>query len=227
MDNGTALSSQQSLPDGYSKKGASYRRPVDAQPTHATAPSSSANAPAPSPAANNAVSRSSSHRRRQSQHIPPATSPAAPDVPRAPPPVSYKDPYAPKSTSKVHRSHSGRSRDPTIYMNASRQQPNITIPAERLQQLRSPPYSPPQSLSGAAEGVARRHSGRRPSVPDRSPLQKLEGKLDDISKEERRARILEIELAAQEKAEAESRARRAREAAAREAAAHDREQQSM
>ena len=219
MDNGTALSSQQSLPDGYSKKGASYRRPVDAQPTHATAPSSSANAPAPSPAANNAVSRSSSHRRRQSQHIPPATSPAAPDVPRAPPPVSYKDPYAPKSTSKVHRSHSGRSRDPTIYMNASRQQPNITIPAERLQQLRSPPYSPPQSLSGAAEGVARRHSGRRPSVPDRSPLQKLEGKLDDISKEERRARILEIELAAQEKAEAESRARRAREAAAREAAA--------
>lgn len=66
----------------------------------------------------------------------------------------------------------------------------------------------------------RKHSqGRRPSVPDRSPLQKLEGKLDDISKEERRARILEMELAAQEKAEAESRARRAREAAAREAAA--------
>lgn len=48
-------------------------------------------------------------------------------------------------------------------------------------------------------------------MPDRSPLQKLEGKLDDISKEERRARILEIELAAQEKAEAEMRARRARE----------------
>ena len=218
MDNGTALSSQQSLPDGYSKKGASYRRPVDAQPTQAPAPSSAKPTAAPS-SANGGVSRSSSHRRRQSQHIPPPTSPAAPDVPRAPPPVSYKDPYAPKSTSKVHRSPSGRSRDPTIYMNASRQQPNITIPAERLQQLRSPPYSPPQSLSGAAEGVARRHSGRRPSVPDRSPLQKLEGKLDDISKEERRARILEIELAAQEKAEAESRARRAREAAAREAAA--------
>lgn len=52
-------------------------------------------------------------------------------------------------------------------------------------------------------------------MPDRSPLQKLEGKLDDISKEERRARILEAELAAQEKSEAEARARRAREAAAR------------
>lgn len=48
-------------------------------------------------------------------------------------------------------------------------------------------------------------------MPDRSPLQKLEGKLDDISKEERRARILEAELAAQEKAEAEMRARRAAE----------------
>lgn len=216
--NGIALGSQQSLPDGYSKKGASYRRPVDAQPTQPAAPSS-ANPVAAQPGTNG-VSRSSSHRRRQSQHIPPPTSPAAPDVPRAPPPVSYKDPYASKSSSRVpSRTPSGRSRDPTIYMNASRQQPNITIPAERLQQLRSPPYSPPQSLSGPAEGVARKHSGRRPSVPDRSPLQKLEGKLDDISKEERRARILEIELAAQEKAEAESRARRAREAAAREAAA--------
>ncbi|KAF1969051.1 hypothetical protein BU23DRAFT_513894 [Bimuria novae-zelandiae CBS 107.79] len=222
-----AFSSQQSLPDGYSKKGASYRRPMDAQPAQApappnTVPSNSAKPVAPSSGANG-VSRTSSHRRRHSQHIPPPSSPAAPDVPRAPPPVSYKDPYAPKSSSRgPHRSPSGRHRDPTIYMNASRQQPNITIPAERLQQLRSPPYSPPQSLSGAAEGVARRHSGRRPSVPDRSPLQKLEGKLDDISKEERRARILEMELAAQEKAEAESRARRAREreAAAREEAAH-------
>jgi len=99
-------------------------------------------------------------------------------------------------------------------MNAGRQQPNVTIPAERLQQLRSPPYSPVQPLSGTVDGVSRRSSqSRRPSVPHRSPLQKLEGKLDDISKEERRARILEMELAAQEKAEAEMRARRAREAA--------------
>ncbi|KAL5416190.1 hypothetical protein PMIN03_002229 [Paraphaeosphaeria minitans] len=224
----TASNSQQPLPDGYSKKGASYRRPVDAQPTHAptittaTAMPITSARPVATSSDDNGPSRSSSHRRRQSQPIPPPTTgatptgealPAAPDVPRAPPPVSYKDPYAPKSTSRVpSRSQSGRSRDPTIYMNASRQQPAITIPAERLQQLRSPPYSPPQSLSGAAEGVPRKSSkGRRPSVPDRSPLQKLEGKLDDISKEERRARILEMELAAQEKVEAEMRARRARE----------------
>ncbi|KAJ4287279.1 hypothetical protein N0V90_012677 [Kalmusia sp. IMI 367209] len=221
--------SQQPLPDGYSKKGASYRRPIDTQPTPTHAPTASNVVPSNSarPVATvsgaNGVSRTASHRRRQSQQIPPPTTgasveplPAAPDVPRGPPPTSYRDPYAPKSSSRVPtRSQSGRSRDPTIYMNASRQQPNITIPAERLQQLRSPPYSPPQSLSGATEGVVRRHSqGRRPSVPDRSPLQKLEGKLDDISKEERRARILEMELAAQEKAEAEMRARRARDAAA-------------
>jgi hypothetical protein len=69
-------------------------------------------------------------------------------------------------------------------------------------------------MSGALEG-AKWDSHRRPSVPERSPLQKLEGKLDDISKEEKRARILEMELAAQEKAEAEVRARRARDAAAK------------
>jgi hypothetical protein len=223
---------QQPLPDGYSKKGASYRRPIDAQPTPAqlpvqptsnTIPSNFGRPVAAAPAANG-ISRSSSHRRRQSQQIPPPTIgssveplPAAPDVPRGPPPTAYRDPYAPKGGSRGHgRSYQpGRSRDPPIQLNTSRQQASVTIPAERLQQLRSPPYLPVEPLSGTIEGPARRNSGRRPSVPDRSPLQKLEGKLDDISKEERRARILEIELAAQEKAEADMRARRAREAAAK------------
>ncbi|KAL5116920.1 hypothetical protein ACEQ8H_005137 [Pleosporales sp. CAS-2024a] len=127
----------------------------------------------------NGASRVAAHRRRQSQHMAPPT-PAAPDVPRAPP-MSYRDPYASKA-------------------------------ADRLSSLRAPPYAPLEPLSGAVE---RRGSQRKPSVPDRSPLQKLEGKLDDISKEERRARILEAELLAQEKAEAERRERRAREAAER------------
>ena len=132
--------------------------------------------------------------------------PAAPDVPRAPP-TSYKDPYVQSSGSKgPPRS----SRDPPIQVNTSRQQPTIQTAAGRLYELRSPPYAPVESLSGSVE---RRSSLRRPSVPDRSPLQKLEGKLDDISKEERRARILEAELAAQERVEAKMRARRAREAA--------------
>lgn len=168
--------------------------------------------------ASNGVSRGSSHRQRQSQQsqqIPPTTGalvepmPAAPDVPRAPP-TSFRDPYAQKLSSK---SPSRSSRDPPIQTISSRQQPTIQTPAGRLYELRSPPYAPAEPLSGSVE---RRGSQRKPSVPDRSPLQKLEGKLDDISKEEKRARMLEAELAAQERVEAEMRARRAREAAEKE-----------
>ncbi|KAF2001288.1 hypothetical protein P154DRAFT_619607 [Amniculicola lignicola CBS 123094] len=222
----------QPAPEGYSqKRPQSYRRPMDAQPmptqTEQPAPSNpissnSARTVAFTPSTNG-VSRTTS-RRRSSQQAAPASSaagarietpPAAPDVPRGPPPTSYRDPYAPKGSSRVPtRTYSGRSRDPTIQMNASRQQPNIQTAPDRLQELRAAPYTT-SAVAGALDQIARRDSARRPSVPDRSPLQKLEGKLDDISKEERRARILEMELAAQEKAEAESAARRAREAAAR------------
>jgi hypothetical protein len=213
-------------PDSFpQKRGSSYRRPIDAQPTFApvqdpamsaTIPSNTARPVATAPS--NGVSRGASNRRRQISPIPPPTSgamqesvPAAPDVPRAPP-SSYKDPYASKSSSRgPPRQQSGRSRDPAIQLNPSRQQPTIQSAADRLLNLRSPPYAPVEPLSGSVE---RRNSQRKPSVPDRSPLQKLEGKLDDISKEERRARILEAELAAQEKAEAEMRARRAQKAAA-------------
>jgi len=159
----------------------------------------------------------SSHRRRQSQYGAPAVDkplPPAPEVPRAPP-SSYKDPYAPKPAARGPQrsaSASARPRDPAIQLNPSRQQATVRTAADRLYGLRSPPYAPAEPLTGSVE---RHRPQRTPSVPDRSPLQKLEGKLDDISKEERRARILEAELAAQEKVEAEARARRAREAAAR------------
>lgn len=200
--------------DTFPQKRNSYRRPADVRiqpqdPNMATTVPSNTARPVAAPASNG-VSRGSSHRRRQSQQTPTTPGawvepmPAAPDVPRAPP-SSYKDPYA-KSSSRS-------SRDPPIQVNASRQQPTIQSAAGRLYGLRSPPYAPVEPLSGAVE---RRGSQRKPSVPDRSPLQKLEGKLDDISKEERRARILEAELAAQERVEAEMRARRAREAAEKE-----------
>ncbi|KAF2259690.1 hypothetical protein CC78DRAFT_548121 [Lojkania enalia] len=222
----------QPLPDGYpQKRSASYRRPIEPQPTLTEQPppltantvSSNSARPVAAPPAQNGVSRTSTHRRRQSQQIPSPASgavieplPAAPDVPRGPPPTSYRDPWAPKGSSRPNRSYSGRSRDPTIQVNASRQQPNIQIAPSRLQELRTTQNAGADPPAGATEGEARRGSqARRPSVPDRSPLQKLEGKLDDISKEERRARMLEAELAAQEKAEAERAARRAREAAAK------------
>jgi hypothetical protein len=99
-------------------------------------------------------------------------------------------------------------------MNSSRQQPTIQIAPDRLSELRAVSNPAPAPPIDPVDGLSRTDSqARRPSVPDRSPLQKLEGKLDDISKEEKRARMLELELAAQEKAEAEMRARRALEAA--------------
>jgi hypothetical protein len=219
-------------PDSFQqkKRSSSYRRPVEASAAMSGAMPSNTARPFAAATGTNGVSRASSQRRRVSQHIPPPTTgamnesiPAAPDVPRAPP-VSYKDPYASKSSSRgPPRQQSGRSRDPAIQLNPSRQQPNIQSAADRLVNLRSPPYAPIEPLSGNVT-VERRGSKRKPSVPDRSPLQKLEGKLDDISKEERRARMLEAELAAQEKAEAERRARRAREAAERE---HHEEAEAM
>ncbi|KAF2705388.1 hypothetical protein K504DRAFT_388085 [Pleomassaria siparia CBS 279.74] len=222
---------QQPPPDGYPQKRSSYRRPVDPQSMPAstqpqqvpsnTISSNSARPVAAVPSANG-VSRASSHRRRQSQQLPPTATatrgapdfmPAAPDVPRGPPPTAYRDPYAPKGSSRSSRGHSSRSRDPTIHSNSSRQQPSIQTGPNRLQELRAPPYAPVEPMSGGALGGAQWDAHRRPSVPERSPLQKLEGKLDDISKEEKRARILEIELAKQEKIEAETRARRAQSAA--------------
>ena len=194
----------------------SYRRPPDVLPYQLPPPEPAMSDAVPSNTArpvSNGASRSSSHRRRHSQHIPPPTTgamsepvPAAPDVPSAPP-MSYKDPYAVKPSPR----RPPRSRDPTIQTNPSRrEQPSVQSAAGRLLDLRSPPYAPVEPLSGTVE---RRSSQRKPSVPDRSPLQKLEGKLDDISKEARRVRMLEAELAAQERVEADHRAKRAREAA--------------
>ena len=218
----------QIAPDSYQqKRSSSYRRPIEPQPIPAnnppnSVPSNSARPVAAPSSVPNGVYRASSHRRRQSQQIPPPaapvpvsyTPPAAPEVPRGPPPTSYRDPYAPKGSARSHlptRTYSGRSRDPTIQVNLSRQQPNI-------QPLQNPGAGSQLEsvlpLDPLLKGVTRRDSARRPSVPERSPLQTLEGKLDDISKEERRARMEEAEWAAQKKAEAERQARRAREAAA-------------
>ncbi|KAF2719964.1 hypothetical protein K431DRAFT_339737 [Polychaeton citri CBS 116435] len=67
--------------------------------------------------------------------------------------------------------------------------------------LRTKPWSPaPDGAGGATvQAVPARHASnagehtRRGSVPDRSPLQDLEMRLDDISKEQKRARLQEAE----------------------------------
>ena len=62
------------------------------------------------------------------------------------------------------------------------------------------PDATTRKISGASASSSTR---RRGSVPHRSPLQKLEGKLDDISKEEKRARLEEAEHQAQQRAAAQ------------------------
>jgi len=64
--------------------------------------------------------------------------------------------------------------------------------------MRSKPWSPEPVPVESGQKHARRESNaskpvRRGSVPEKSPLQKLEYKLDDISKEEKRARMKEAE----------------------------------
>jgi len=58
------------------------------------------------------------------------------------------------------------------------------------------PLSPTSAAIRKGSGS---YNSRRSSVPDRSPLQELEVKLDDMTKEEKRARVLEAENAARER----------------------------
>ncbi|KAF2807028.1 uncharacterized protein BDZ99DRAFT_523573 [Mytilinidion resinicola] len=222
------------LPDNYPQKRSSYRRPPEpAQPVNPNSESPVIPGYTPSNTTRqysgtqptNGVSRASSHRRRDSQHYAPPPSansvplPTAPDVPRAPP-SSYKDPYGttnPSRSQGTSRSYSTRSRGPPqpmaqapVTRDVSRDLPTIQIPSSRPLDSRATAASPTSPVSPTAGAVSRRESAaRRGSVPDRSPLQVLERKIDDISKEEKRARIQEIELAAQERVEAERAARRA------------------
>ncbi|KAF4309738.1 hypothetical protein GTA08_BOTSDO02636 [Botryosphaeria dothidea] len=160
---------------------------------------------------------SNSHRRRSSQsnpHVGNGQPVTAPDAPRGPP-VSYKQPYM-GSFAAPARSRSHKRYEPKPAAVPRNYQPP--------RQLQPPPFSQPpssrdyeQSPVAAAttpitpnteyserrrssSGIAGVQRSRTGSVSHRSPLQKLEGALDDISKEERRARIQEAEAAAQERA---------------------------
>lgn len=141
--------------------------------------------------------------------------PAAPDVPRAPPPVSYKQPYSggpparsrsarrsegPVSSSQgvadeYYRSHprEGKSTSGSRRGSAQKgragphdeQEWDSTVP-ERI----DVPQRQRRQGSVASQGESQR---RRDWAPDRSPLQRLELTLDSITKEEKRARVEEAE----------------------------------
>ncbi|KAI9871890.1 MAG: hypothetical protein M1830_002324, partial [Pleopsidium flavum] len=197
------------------------------------------------------------HRKRVSQgneqqamsYVPsPDVLPAAPDVPRAPPPISYRDPYAngapPAPYQGSSRSFSARARalqseaysPPTTalsddFARSGEQQTtrqrrssasnSSTIGYPQFQPAVPPSYSSSSTYAaiplqhseiaspkqnGTATSPFSRSNTRKESeastatvdprknwASDRSPLQKLEGKLNDISKEEKRARVEEAE----------------------------------
>ncbi|QIW96379.1 hypothetical protein AMS68_001897 [Peltaster fructicola] len=85
-----------------------------------------------------------------------------------------------------------------------------SIPENLRRQAWSPELKSPVSPTSRNDTVPLRHASnasahiRRGSVPDRSPLQNLEVKLDNISKEEKRARVEEAERRARQDSVGES-----------------------
>ena len=142
--------------------------------------------------------------------------PAAPDVPRAPPPLSYKQPYSNGAQSSSYqpsaRSRSARRSDGPLSPGDSPQGYNRNSRDEYLDINRTNSKGKgvdrgvewdrdkPERLDvprkgSISEAEAQR---RREWAPDRSPLQRLELTLDSITKEEKRARVEEAELVARE-----------------------------
>lgn len=144
--------------------------------------------------ANNAVQRSDSRRMREPQ--------AALHVPKPRAPLTDDDGDTLVAYDKYGNPYDISGLQPLSAGNASKaqpsgrpQKPTVKIPTSQQSQDEPSPYSAisPRTRRGVDDL-------RRGSVPDRSPLQKLEVKLDDISKEEKRARMEEAEHQARQRA---------------------------
>lgn len=155
------------------------------------------------PSANNGLSSGGSQRRRDSQEyasraVRPVDLPSAPDAPRPVPSTSNRHQY-PNENPGSHPPGSGLASYPARARAAKESMRN---PAEE-------PYGALSAQTPQSTDPVRRSSqtDKRGSVSDRSPLQRLEVKLDDISKEEKRARLEEAEMLAEERAAAARAAR--------------------
>jgi hypothetical protein len=154
--------------------------------------------------------------------IPP---PAAPDAPRPPPPISYKQPYSNGPSSSNYpppgRSNSRRRSEgpvspskapPEDYYRSQQRADRVdedlvpsrnggSIKGKEVVRPRNRPERTETSDSyqrkGSTASETEAHR-RREWAPDRSPLQRLELTLDSITKEEKRARVEEAELLARE-----------------------------
>jgi hypothetical protein len=137
--------------------------------------------------------------------------PAAPDVPRAPPPVSYKEPYgsgAPTRTRSNRRSEGPVSSSQGVAAEYYARRGSASNGKSHLRpdDLEWDPQKPERidtldrrdrQGSLGSEGDSKQRS--REWAPDRSPLQRLEITLDSITKEEKRARVEEAERVAKAK----------------------------
>jgi hypothetical protein len=101
----------------------------------------------------------------------------------------------PPAQSRIPQNTASRVRAPTkAHPPPIQTQQPLRESHRRTQQFS--PLSPEDLLQDSPTGSRRRSSA---AVQHRSPLQKLEGKLDDISKEEKRARLEEAEHQAQQR----------------------------
>lgn len=117
------------------------------------------------------------------------------------------------------RRNSGSYVRPTDYFTHHDSQPTVHVPKTRRSDIhRGPSYIEPLpqldtrgatayrnsafDRSPVSDEHASRHRSKHGTVSDRSPLQRLEGKLDDISKEEKRARVESAEQRARQKSSA-------------------------
>lgn len=163
--------------------------------------------------------RQSRNREQYGDEASAAPLPAAPDVPRGPP-LSYRPPNGsarqngpPTRSSRQsdiaatnarlegHDRSQRRESYPAGEGQSRRPSAGTEITRERLNghSTRGPQRSDStrtrQDDLSVAEAEAQK---RREWAPDRSPLQRLEVTLDDITKEEKRARVQEAELLARE-----------------------------
>lgn len=87
--------------------------------------------------------------------------------------------------------------NPRSYAARAQNRPDLSLDTSsplEYDQPRSPPFSPDNGYGPSSRSLSTNARGpRRGSVPERSPLQKLEVTLGDISKEEKRARVQEAE----------------------------------
>ncbi|TVY18357.1 Uncharacterized protein LARI1_G004436 [Lachnellula arida] len=169
--------------------------------------------------------RESRHKDDYYEEDPSAPPPAAPEVPRPGPPVSYKQPFsngassnpqAPNRTTSRRRSEGPISPGqdvPEGYYRSHPREDNSSVDATTSKR---PSNGKAAVRSGDDEFSTRRASRAETSnqkrkgstseagardrewAPDKSPLQRLELTLDGITKEEKRARVEEAELLARE-----------------------------